>query len=382
MRASQVPLSRLINGVSDTIRQDGLRWLSLLAASFVLALFLQRLHVNGAFFLAPMLVGIVFAFAGSKLKIASRLTIFSQGVIGCVLARSLDQAMIAFVFAHWFALVAIILITMVASLLASWLLVRLSGIDRETAAWGCIPGAAGLMVTLAADGAADVRLVAFMQYVRLILVVASASLISGLFAHVTGGQPTLHMPPPAAAGGTGGAAVSDMLLTLAVALGGIVIGQMSRIPAGPLLVTTVLGAAVHATGFADLTMPTWLSATAYALVGLFVGLQFDRQVLRVALSALPAISLSMACMAASCGLAGVVLAGMLGIDPLTGYLATSPGGIDSIAIIALDSHVDISVVLAVQTVRFFAVIMIAPFFVRFTRYCLPGGRRKDVPGES
>ena len=44
-----------------------------------------------------------------------------------------------------------------------------------------------------------------------------------------------------------------------------------------------------------------------------------------------------------------------GVDPLTAYLATSPGGSDSIAIIAASTNVDVSFVMAMQTVRMLAV---------------------------
>ena len=56
---------------------------------------------------------------------------------------------------------------------------------------------------------------------------------------------------------------------------------------------------------------------------------------------------------------------MLDVDLLTGYLATSPGAIDTIAILALNGQADMSVVMAVQTLRFFAVILMAPYLVKF-----------------
>ena len=54
-----------------------------------------------------------------------------------------------------------------------------------------------------------------------------------------------------------------------------------------------------------------------------------------------------------------------GIDPLTAYLATSPGGADSVAIIAASSHVDVPFVMALQTGRFLVVLLIGPRLARF-----------------
>ena len=55
----------------------------------------------------------------------------------------------------------------------------------------------------------------------------------------------------------------------------------------------------------------------------------------------------------------------LGIDPLTAYLATSPGGMDSVAIIAAASDsVDISFVMALQSARFLIVLLLGPSLAR------------------
>ena len=53
------------------------------------------------------------------------------------------------------------------------------------------------------------------------------------------------------------------------------------------------------------------------------------------------------------------------VDPLTAYLATSPGGSDSIAIIAASTDCDVSFVMAMQTVRMIAVLLLAPVLTKF-----------------
>ncbi|RVI72001.1 AbrB family transcriptional regulator, partial [Sinorhizobium meliloti] len=54
-----------------------------------------------------------------------------------------------------------------------------------------------------------------------------------------------------------------------------------------------------------------------------------------------------------------------GIDPLTAYLATSPGGLDSIAVIAASSNVDLPFVMALQTARLLIITLIGPALARF-----------------
>ncbi len=72
-------------------------------------------------------------------------------------------------------------------------------------------------------------------------------------------------------------------------------------------------------------------------------------VLASALRSLPSMVIATLTLILLCGLAGALLSRLLGVDLLTGYLATSPGAIDSITILALDGKADMSVVMAVQT---------------------------------
>jgi len=64
-----------------------------------------------------------------------------------------------------------------------------------------------------------------------------------------------------------------------------------------------------------------------------------------------------------------MLTRLLHIDLLTAYLATSPGGLDTVAIIAAGSRVDIAFVMAMQTLRLFTILLTGPTMARFiSRY--------------
>jgi membrane AbrB-like protein len=66
---------------------------------------------------------------------------------------------------------------------------------------------------------------------------------------------------------------------------------------------------------------------------------------------------------ACAGLAALLVA-FAGIDPLTAYLATSPGGIDSIAIIGMAGGADMPFVMAMQTARFLVVMATGAWIAR------------------
>ena len=79
---------------------------------------------------------------------------------------------------------------------------------------------------------------------------------------------------------------------------------------------------------------------------------------------LPKIFASIFTLIAMCGGLGFALHEAAGTDPLTAYLATSPGGADAVAIIAASSPVDIPFVMAMQIGRLLMVILIGPSLAR------------------
>jgi membrane AbrB-like protein len=68
---------------------------------------------------------------------------------------------------------------------------------------------------------------------------------------------------------------------------------------------------------------------------------------------------------AVCGGFAMLLVMFAGIDPLSAYLATSPGGADSVAIIAANVKVDVPFVMAMQAGRFIIVMITGPALARF-----------------
>ena len=81
-----------------------------------------------------------------------------------------------------------------------------------------------------------------------------------------------------------------------------------------------------------------------------------------------AIGISCGCLVhvlgAAIGLSALLMARLMHVDFLTAYLATSPGGLDSMAIIAVDAHADVGLVLAMQALRLIGVVLTGPLLAR------------------
>src|SRR5258705_11676881 len=69
-------------------------------------------------------------------------------------------------------------------------------IPGTTALWGMLPGAAPVMMLMAEAYGADFRLVAFMQYLRVAMVAAVASVVSLIFVPSGGGRLSRGFFPP------------------------------------------------------------------------------------------------------------------------------------------------------------------------------------------
>jgi membrane AbrB-like protein len=146
---------------------------------------------------------------------------------------------------------------------------------------------------------------------------------------------------------------------------GVAIGRLLRVPAGPLPVPLFLGVVLQDTGPVRIELPPWLLAVSYALVGWSIGLRFTRPILAHAARALPRIIASVLVLIAVCGLFAAGMVAVAGVDPLTAYLAMSPGRADSVAIIAASSRVDLPFVMAMQIAQFLVVLLTGPSLARF-----------------
>src|SRR5262249_12847804 len=156
----------------------------------------------------------------------------------------------------------------------------------------------------------------------------------------------------------------DLVFTLMIAGCGGALGFGLKIPAGGLLLPMMMGAVLEGLGLVTITLPQWLLALCYAVLGWSVGLGFTRDILSHAARVLPQILLSICAIIGICAVAALVLVKGAGIDPMTASLATCPGGVDSIAIIAASTHADLSFIMTLQTLRLLIVLLAGPALAR------------------
>lgn len=333
-------------------------WPALIALTVPVTAVLLWLHVPAALMLGPLVAGIVFASWGGQVRSPVSIFAVAQGIVGILIAKMVPLSIVGDILGHWLLFTTGVVSVLVASCGLGWLMTRLQILPGTTALWGISPGAASVMTFMAEAYGADIRLVALMQYLRIFLVAGIAALVARLFGVSSsyGAAAIVWFPE-----------VHWLSLgeTLALAIVGPAIAWVARIPAGAFLVPMVAGIVLAHLGWMTIELPTWLLAASYALVGWNIGLRFTRPLLVHAARALPRILVCTLILIALCGGIAALFVVVAGVDPLTAYLATSPGGSDSIAIIAASTDCDVSFVMAMQTVRMIAVLLLAPVLTKF-----------------
>lgn len=334
------------------------QWIALLVASAAIGGVLEWVRIPAALLLGPMLAAIAIAAAGGTARVPGWGFLLAQGLIGCMIAQLAPLSIAGEMLSRWPIFVFGVLAVIAVSTLLGWWMTRMHILPGTAVLWGSSPGAATAMIVMAEAHGADARLVAFMQYLRVAVVAGGASVIARLWnintAHAGPGIvwfPHVSWLP--------------LVETLTLAVVGPFLADKFNIRSGAFLIPLVVGLLLSHLGWLDIELPPWLLLLSYAVIGWSIGLRFTQSLLVHVARAFPRVLACMIALILLCGALAALLVLTAGVDPLTAYLATSPGGADSVAIIAASSKVDVPFVMAMQTTRLVAVIFLAPIITRY-----------------
>ena len=338
-----------------------MRWIGLAVATAAAAVAFDRIGLPSASLFAALLVGLVAALSPPRMpEVPAGVFRAAQAVTGVSLGVYVQSQSLDAVAHAWLPVTMVSAGTLVLSLLCGWALVKTIGLDPPTAALGMVAGGASGIVGMADELGADDRLVAVMQYLRVLVVV----ILTPIFVAVAFGHPHGR--------GAGAAAASTPLIgslhdwgLMAVALAaGSALALLTRLPAGSLL-GPMIAAAVLAVTVRDFTVPALLREPAFAAIGLQVGLRFTPRMLRQAGRLLIPTLLCIAGLLVACfGLALLLHVTTAHVSLLDAYLATTPGGLYAVLAAAFGTGADTTFVIAVQTLRLFVMVLLAPLVVR------------------
>lgn len=334
------------------------RWVLLALAVVIAAKLLALASVPTPVLFAGFVAGIAFALVSpSALATPRPAVVGAQAILGVVVGTYLERSTLSAVGAQWVAVLLVCLVTLALSVLCGILLSKIAPIDLATSSFGMIAGGAAGIISISRELGADERLVAVLQYTRVLIIVAITPIVAATIFGVTASSAS-GVPHPS---------LTSALAFLVVCSGlGIPLARLVRLPAGALLGPMLIAAAFALSGqsFA-VHLPAVVLDVAFAVIGLEVGLRFTPASIRQAGSVLWAAIAMIIGMIVISAFLGVALASIAHVSEVDGYLATTPGGLSAVLALAIGSHTNATFILSVQLIRTFVMLLAAPVLARW-----------------
>lgn len=321
------------------------RWLVAAPLSVALGLLFSFLGVPAAWILAGILgAGSVALVTEEDLPVNEHLFTFARGTVGVFAALPLvGMNPLPYLLPGVVAGAVVIGMGFVGGLVLAN-----HGVSRETGVLSLLPGGASLMPAIARDVGADIRYVSLSQYLRLLIVSLTLPLVASQFTSVTRTElePYWWM----------------WLLVPALIVAGVCAGKLLKFPNpsvfGPMALTVLVGALVDVT----IVPPPLLSIVGFLAIGWMCGGGLNVPALRRFSRLLPATLAYIAGLMLACAGMGWLMAKWLGLSFYEGYLATSPGALETVLVLATSPAV-----VALQVIRLIMVILFAGWLPRILK---------------
>jgi membrane AbrB-like protein len=302
----------------------------------------------------PWMIGAIFGMGAAQLA-GAQLEAIRGGreagfvVVGASLGLYFTAPVVHEVASLWPWFVGLGLAAIAYGTFSAWVLARLSGADRATAFFGCMPGGAAEMANLGETYGAAPDRVALAHSLRMLLVVT----IFPVAITLAGFHATEDYRPIAM-----GFDVRGLVELLAIAALAGAAAKIARVPTGFMMGSLVASTLLTVSGFEFSSIPSWLTNAAQVLMGCALGARFDRSFIthapRFAMALVPTLVL----MLVLATLVGWALAAGSGTYLGGGLLAAAPGGIAEMCITAKVLRISVAFVTAAHVIRYVIVVLL------------------------
>ena len=302
----------------------------------------------------PWLLGPLLAMLGGRLLGLQLASIrhsreLGQAIVGLALGLTFshDALLRTVTLAPWIA------VAVAFAFLLAWLAMQLlrrlcPGLDPLTAWLVALPGGASEMTAIGARRGARSEWIVLGQSLRVLIVVLLYPGAFALFGHSAAPFATTLAP-------LGSSALPWLLPALA--LGALL--QWRRIPnpwfIGPLTISLLLASSGTVSG----SLPGGWVELAQLLIGIALGVRFDRQQMLAAPRFLAAFLASLALLLLLAVAGAGLLAAVAGLSTPLAILAMAPGGITEMCLTARAMGLDVPTIIAFQLCRLVMVLLLA-----------------------
>ncbi|MFL9823815.1 AbrB family transcriptional regulator [Rhodoplanes sp. SY1] len=324
------------------------------AALFYLA------NIPAAFLAGAMVSVAVAAIAGRPCGVPRPLARACFVIVGLSLGSVVNPASLRGIAAWPISIAAVVAASACVTVATTYYLRKVHGWETMTAMFAAVPGALSQVLAHAVEEKCDVRGIAVVQSLRVVILTVGVPVALAALGH--GGPTRLAAPPSSLL-----AAPAELAVLVAAALGVGLLLMRIGFPGGLLIGPMTVSAVLHGTGLITVTLPAWATIGGMIGLGAISGSRFTNTSTGLLLTylgaGLGAFGVAVAVTAAF--VLALVPTLHLPLGDLT--VAFSPGAIDAMMVLSLALHIDPVFVGAHHIARFFAVSLTLPVVIRYVR---------------
>ncbi len=299
----------------------------------------------------------VAALAGRPMLVPGALARLIFIIIGISLGAVVTPAMLHGMASYPFSLAVLLVAMACIGSGGAFYLRTVHGWSKLEAQLASSPGAMSQVLILAAELGADLRPIAIVQSIRVVII--AVGLPTGLSLFGFAGH--FSRPPV----GPLTFAVADELAILVVASAvGALVAQWLRVPGGLLFGAMLMSAMLHGTGLIHAILPPWVANAAALALGAVIGARFANMPMRMMMNMMGAAFGSFAVAVAIAAVFGALLVETLSLRVAEVMIAFAPGSVDAMMLLALALNLDPVYVGTHHIMRIIFVSLTMPFVAR------------------
>ncbi len=251
--------------------------------------------------------------------------------------------------ATWPVSVALLMVATLCMIAATTSYLRVvHGWDRLSALMGASPGSMMQVITLSSELGADLRAVAIVQTLRVLLLTIGIPGGLALFGLVAPAVPIVRGP-------AGGSSLAEILVVVAASTATAWAMARLRFPGGFLFGAMTGSGVLHGSGFVQAVLPWWIGSAAVIVLGAVVGSRFANTTFRLIIGYLGAAFGSFAVSLSVATLFVLIVTRFFPFPIANVVVAFAPGALDTMMVLALALHLDPVYVGAHHLARFLVV---------------------------
>jgi membrane AbrB-like protein len=303
-----------------------------------------------------MIAVAIAALAGRPMAIPAPLARVVFVLIGISLGGAVTPETLKGV-ATWPLSVVLLCVGMTCAMFGSAVyLKKVHGWDMLSGLFGSAPGALSQVMAYATQYHSDLRGIAIVQTIRVVILTACLPVALAMFGMIPAAPTSRSF------------AISDSILEIAilvlVSTAAAMLAHFVRFPGGLIFGAMLASAVLHGSGLIHAAMPWWVVSAVMVCLGSLTGARFANTEMRLLLRHLAAAlgSFSVAVLIVAVFAAAAAWVVNLNLSDIV--VSYSPGALDAMMILALALHLDPIFVGAHHIARFMLISVALPLFVR------------------